>query len=72
MLASGSLLAAVEAGAVERLISVSRSLGFRLTAIGEVTAETGRFRERGNGVERELPLYDSDEVARALGGSAPL
>ena len=69
MLASGSLLAAVDPGAVEHLVSISGSLGFRLTTIGEVT-EQG-FALRTNGVERELPVYDSDETTRVLSAGAP-
>ncbi len=70
MLASGSLLAAVEPEAVERLGSVSDTLGFRLTRIGEVTGQAGRFMLRENSVEREMPVFDSDEITRALGGRA--
>jgi len=67
MLASGSLLAAADKRSVDRLVSTSRTAGFRLTPIGEVTGEAGRFVLRENEVERELPVYDSDEVMRALG-----
>jgi hydrogenase maturation factor len=63
MLASGSLLAAAEPAAVERLVSTSR---FPLTPIGEVTPPGSGFVLRGDGSERELPAYDSDETARAL------
>jgi hydrogenase expression/formation protein HypE len=68
MLASGSLLAAADPGAVERLISTSGTLGFRLTPIGEVTAQEGRFTLRANGLEQEMPVYGSDEITRVLGG----
>jgi hydrogenase expression/formation protein HypE len=71
MLASGSLLAAADAEAVDRLISTSSTLGFQLTAIGELTDDEGRFALRENGVERELPVYDSDEIARVLGDPLP-
>jgi hydrogenase expression/formation protein HypE len=67
MLASGSLLAAADAGAVERLISISSALGFRLTPIGEVTDQRGQFTLRANGVEQEMPVYESDEITRVLG-----
>jgi hydrogenase expression/formation protein HypE len=66
MLASGSLLAAVEPAAVDRLVSVSRTLDFRLTRIGEVTDQPGQFLLREDGVERELPQYESDEITRVL------
>jgi hydrogenase expression/formation protein HypE len=67
MLASGSLLAAAAPEAVEDLISTGDAAGFRLTPIGEVTNAAGRFVLRDDRVERELPLYESDEVARVLG-----
>jgi hydrogenase expression/formation protein HypE len=70
MLASGSLLVAADPGAVEQLISVGTTLDFGLTRIGEVTDPAGRFTLREDGVERELPLYESDEVTRVLGGTA--
>jgi hydrogenase expression/formation protein HypE len=72
MLASGSLLAAAEDGAVERLITSSTGLGIRLTPIGEVTDQAGRFLLREQGVERDLPVYESDEVTRALAGRPPV
>jgi len=68
MLASGSLLAAADAGAVERLISISGALGFQLTPIGEVTDQAGQFTLRAGGLEQELPVYGSDEITRVLGG----
>jgi len=68
MLASGSLLAAADAGAVERLISISGALGFQLTPIGEVTDQAGQFTLRADGLEQELPVYGSDEITRVLGG----
>ena len=70
MLASGSLLAAADPGAVERLTSISTTLGFRLTPIGEVTDRPGRVTLRANGVESEMPVYESDEITRVLGGRA--
>jgi hydrogenase expression/formation protein HypE len=66
MLASGSLLAAADPDAVDRLLSTSSTLGIRLTPIGEVT-EGSRFVLRANGVEHELPVYESDETTRVLG-----
>jgi hydrogenase expression/formation protein HypE len=70
MLASGSLLAAADPGAVEQLISVSGALGFRLTAIGELTDQKGRFTLRAHGVEQEMPVYGSDETTQVLGERA--
>jgi hydrogenase expression/formation protein HypE len=68
MLASGSLLAAVDPGAVDGLLSSGRARGFPLAPIGEVTGDAGRFTVRADGAESDLPVYDSDEVTRALGG----
>ena len=62
MLASGSLLIAAAPEAVDRLISAGHAIGVRLTRIGEVTPWAGRFMLRTAGVERELPLYESDEI----------
>jgi hydrogenase maturation factor len=70
MLASGSLLAAADAGAVERLISISGTHGFPLTPIGELTDQEGRFTLRADGLEQEMPVYGSDEITRVLGGRA--
>jgi hydrogenase expression/formation protein HypE len=71
MLASGSLLVAADPGAVALLIATSEEIGFRLTAIGELTGQAGRFTIRADGVERELPAYESDEVTRAIGTWSP-
>ena len=62
MLASGSLLAAAQPDAVERLVG----LGLDVTPIGQLTAGD-RFLLRADGGERELPAYDSDETTRVLG-----
>ena len=67
MLASGSLLAAVDAGAVDRLVATGNSHGFELTSIGKVTGHRGSFRLRTDGGEQELPAFDSDEITRVLG-----
>jgi hydrogenase maturation factor len=65
MLASGSLLAAVEPAAVERLLA----LDVGVTPVGELTEESRGFILREGGVERELPAFDSDETARVLGSA---
>jgi hydrogenase expression/formation protein HypE len=67
MLASGSLLVAADPAAVEQLISTSTTLGIQLTRIGEVTDLAGRFTLSEDGADRDLPLYESDEVSRVLG-----
>jgi hydrogenase expression/formation protein HypE len=70
MLASGSLLVAADAESAGRLITTADGIGVRLTRIGEVTDRVGRFMLRDAGVEQELPVYESDEIARALTGRA--
>ena len=59
MLASGSLLAAVEPGAVDRLLTAG------VSEIGELT-ESGFVLRSASG-EQELPVYNTDETARVLG-----
>jgi hydrogenase maturation factor len=70
MLASGSLLVAADPSSVESLVAACTSVGVRLTRIGEVTDRDGRCTLRAGGDEGELPVYESDEVARALSGVA--
>lgn len=70
MLASGSLLVAADAASVQGLVAACDEIGVRLTRIGEVTDRAGRFTLHAAGEERELPVYDTDEVARALSGAA--
>ncbi|HZO61624.1 MAG TPA: AIR synthase-related protein [Gaiellaceae bacterium] len=67
MLASGSLLVAAAPAATERLVSAGERAGFALTPIGALTDRAGRFTLRVAGEEQPLPVYDSDEVSRALG-----
>lgn len=66
MLASGSLLAAADPGAVESLIAAGVAAGITVTRIGSVTNQPDRFTIRVGGTERELPVYPSDEVTRVL------
>jgi hydrogenase maturation factor len=66
MLASGSLLAAVDPRAVEQLISAGAAAGIRVTSIGTVTDQPDQFTLRTGGIELELPLYTSDEITRVL------
>ena len=66
MLASGSLLAAAEPDAVERLVG----LGLGVTADRRADGREAASSLRADGVEQELPVYDSDETTRVLGGLA--
>jgi hydrogenase expression/formation protein HypE len=70
MLASGSLLVAADPPSVNGLLAACDAIGVQLTRIGEVTDRAGRFTLRVDGDERELPVYESDEVARALSGAS--
>jgi hydrogenase expression/formation protein HypE len=67
MLASGSLLAAVEPAAADRLVSSSDAFGFPVTAIGKVPESGSPFLLRSKDGEQGLPVYDSDETTRVLG-----
>jgi hydrogenase maturation factor len=69
MLASGSLLVTADASSVTGLVAACDEIGVRLTRIGDVTDRGGRCTVRADGDERELPVYETDEVARALSGS---
>ncbi|HEY7694208.1 MAG TPA: AIR synthase-related protein [Gaiellaceae bacterium] len=69
MLASGSLLVVADAVSVDGLVAACDAIGVRLTPIGELTGRPGRFTLRLGDGERELPSYESDEVARSLGGN---
>jgi hydrogenase expression/formation protein HypE len=66
MLASGSLLAAAEPLAVDRLIAAGTGAGMRVTPIGVVTDQPGRFTMHTETGECDLPNFSSDEVTRAL------
>jgi hydrogenase expression/formation protein HypE len=66
MLASGSLLVAAEAGSVDGLVAACDAIGVRATPIGEVADRGGPFTLRLGSDERELPVYESDEVTRVL------
>jgi hydrogenase maturation factor len=66
MLASGSLLAAADAGSVPRLIAAGTAAGFRVSSIGAITEHRGRFTLHESGSERDLPTFPSDEVTRVL------
>jgi hydrogenase maturation factor len=70
MLASGSLLVAADPASVQGLVAACDAMGVRLTRIGEVTDQAGRFTLREEDEELVLPVYDTDEVARALSGAA--
>jgi hydrogenase maturation factor len=70
MLASGSLLVAAEAASVSGLLAACDAIGVQLTRIGEVTDRAGDFTLREHGSRRELPVFESDEVARALSGAS--
>ena len=66
MLASGSLLIAAEAATVDDLVAACGAIGVQATRIGEVTDRNGRFTLRAGSNEETLPVFESDEVTRAL------
>lgn len=70
MLSSGTLLAAVTSSEVARVSQLCASLGFPAAVIGKLTAPAAGFHliEQDNSIE--LPVFQTDEVTRALARSA--
>jgi hydrogenase maturation factor len=66
LLASGSLLAAVEPSAARDLIAAGSSAGIPIKLIGEVTPPERGFVLVAGGRPRPLPDFVSDEVTRVL------
>jgi hydrogenase maturation factor len=66
MLASGSLLAAVQRDAAPAVINACREAGIDVTPIGVVTESSEGLKWLRDGVESEIPAYETDEVAKAL------
>jgi hydrogenase expression/formation protein HypE len=66
MLASGSLLAAVQRDAAPAVIDACRAAGIAVTPIGVVTDLDQGVTWRRDGVESSIPSFETDEVSRAL------
>lgn len=66
ILASGSLLAAVQADAVAGAIAAGEAAGLRVTCIGKVMPAEQGFTVISQRGSRELPVFASDEVTRVL------
>ncbi len=66
MLASGSLLAAIRADALEIAERVCRDAGMPFAWIGKLTAPEAGFTLRRGTESAELPAFNTDEVGRAL------
>jgi hydrogenase maturation factor len=66
MLASGSLLASVPASKVETVESKCQENEMPFAWIGKVIPSERGFMLREGNVERPLPMFNTDEVARAL------
>jgi hydrogenase expression/formation protein HypE len=69
MLASGSLLAAVQRDAAPAVINACREAGIDVTPIGVVTEPSEGLKWLRDGVESDLPSFETDEVSKALGTS---
>jgi hydrogenase maturation factor len=66
LLASGSLLMAVDSAAVTSVVAAGTAAELPITPIGEITDTPNRLTMRAGDTERELPIYTSDEVTRVL------
>jgi hydrogenase maturation factor len=66
MLASGSLLAAVPADDIERVERACRENEIPFAWIGKITPHSSGFVLRSHGAEHQLPVFNTDEVARAM------
>ncbi len=64
LIASGSLLAAVEPGAVEEVVALLRRAGIEATRIGTITATPGVWLLTAEGEQRPFPTFARDEIAR--------
>jgi hydrogenase maturation factor len=70
MLASGSLLAAVRAEALEAAEGACRDAGMPFAWIGKLTAPEAGFILRRGTDSGPLPVFNTDEIARALNPEA--
>ncbi len=68
LIASGSLLAAVEAEAAEAVLTALHAAGIEATCIGTVTAEADLLLRERDGRLRPFPRFARDEIARLFGG----
>ncbi len=66
MLASGSLLAAARPEAVASLLAAGREAGIAIAAIGQLVPAGEGFVLRNGDRADQLPVYETDEVSRAL------
>ncbi len=66
MLASGSLLAAVRRDAAPAVIEACREAGIPVTPIGVVREQSDGLTWLRNGLEVDIPTFESDEVSKAL------
>lgn len=70
MLSSGTMLATVFAGDVDHVLERCSIEGIQTAVIGKMTAPSSGFSLIENNRTIELPIFQSDEVTRALGASA--
>ena len=67
LIASGTLLAAVDAAEADRAIAACRQAGVACAQIATATERPGEVRERDGGSWRALRRFDQDEVAKVFG-----
>ena len=68
LIASGALLATLAAPEAERLVDALGRAGIPASVIGSVTPASEGLRLVSGGVERGLPVFERDELARFFGG----
>lgn len=69
LIASGSLLIAVDAARAEAVMAAVRGEGIDCARIGELTAAERGCRMVGGSGERDLPVFERDEIARVFEGA---
>ena len=66
MLSSGTMLAAVPAEFVDQVMRDCREQDFDCAVIGKLTSAASGFQLIDNNHSGELPIFQTDEVTRAL------
>ncbi len=70
MLSSGTMLATISAADVDRVVERCNLEGIQTSIIGKLTSPSSGFHLIENNLSLELPIFQTDEVTRALTASA--
>lgn len=70
MLSSGTMLATISAADVDRVVERCSIEGIQTAVIGKLTSPSSGFHLIENNLSLELPIFQTDEVTRALAASA--